>query len=338
MPEALHRNALHPGVVTGRSRDYLDAVIRMLACIIALISGCLASLAAAPSQPKQEAPVEQAYRRLLEEDDKAQKEIDKWILEEGRLRDQGAGIPVSTLELRIEQRRKKVEDAYRSFLFHNPDHVASRLAFGSFLNDQGRESEAAQQWEKARKLAPENPAVWNNLANYHGHNGPIAKAFEYYEKAIELNPKEPVYRHNFAVTVYLFRKDAREYFKTDEDGVFNKSLALYREALKLDPDNFELATDYAQSYYGIRPPRIQDGLKAWTETLKLARDDFEREGVQIHIARFEINAGRFEPAKKRLLSIKDERYAPLVKRVLESLERKKLAAQGVSSEFSAAKE
>ena len=314
-------------------------MIRLLASFIALISGGLVCLAAAPlPNSKEEPTVEQAYRRLLEEDDKAQKEIDKWILEEGRLRDQGAGIPVSTLELRIEQRRKKVEDAYRSFVFHNPDHVASRLAFGSFLNDQGRESEAAGQWEKARKLAPENPAVWNNLANYHGHNGPIAKAFEYYEKAIELSPKEPVYRHNFAITVYLFRKDAREYFKTDEDGVFNKSLALYREALKLDPDNFELATDYAQSYYGIRPPRIQDGLKAWTETLKLARDDFEREGVQIHIARFEINAGRFESAKKRLLSIKDERYGPLVKRVLESLDRKKLAAQDVSNESSASTE
>ncbi len=312
----------------------------MIASSFALVLAPLVCLAAdakpGPDKPSPDEQVNAAYRRLLEEDDKAQEEIDKWILDEGRLRDKGAGIPVSTLELRIEQRRKKVEDAYRSFVFHNPEHAASRLAFGSFLNDQGRESEAAEQWEKARQIAPENPAVWNNLANYHGHNGPIAKAFEYYEKAIELNPKEPVYRHNFAVTVYLFRKDAREYFKTDEDGVFNKSLALYREALKLDPKNFELATDHAQSYYGIRPPRIQDGLKAWTETLKLARDDFEREGVHIHIARFEINAGQFESARKRLLAIKDERYGPLVKRVLESLERKNLAAQGISDESAAA--
>jgi len=284
-----------------------------------------------PPPAAKDDPVETAYQNLLEQDNKAQADIDNWILEERRLQDQGAGIPLSTLQLRIEQRRKKVEDAYKSFLFHNPSHVNSRLAYGSFLNDLGREGEAAEQWRKATELAPKNPAAWNNLANYHGHNGPISKAFEYYEKAIELSPEESVYHHNFAVTVYLFRKDARQYFKTDEDGVFDKSLALYREALKLDPDNFELATDYAQSYYGIRPPRIADGIKAWTAARKLARDDFEREGVEIHLARFEINAGKFDEAKQRLQSIKDKRYTDLVKRVLDSLERKRLAAAGLSA-------
>ena len=323
------------GVVTSRGAVYFVPVPSALTVLL-LLALTAFSCTAAESAPlkeekeKKEDPVEKAYQRLLEEDDKAQADIDKWILEEGRLRQQGAGIPVSTLELRIEQRRKKVEDAYRSFVFHNPEHAASRLAFGSFLNEQGRESDAAEQWKKAAEIAPDNPAAWNNLANYHGHNGPVKKAFEYYEKAIKLNPKEPVYRHNFAVTVYLFRKDAREYFETDEDGVFDKSLALYREALKLDPDNFVLATDYAQSYYGIRPPRIADGIKAWTAALKLARDDFEREGVEIHLARFEINAGKFESAGKRLRSVKDKRYGALVKRVLESLERKRLAARGVS--------
>lgn len=276
------------------------------------------------------AATEEAYRKLLEADDAAADEIDKWILDEGRLRAQGAGISGATLMLRIEQRRKKVEDAYRSFLLRHSKHTRARLAFGSFLNEQGREDEAAEQWEKARDLEPDNPAAWNNLANFHGHRGPVEKAFEYYQKAIDLAPYESVYYHNLAVTVYLHRTAARAYFKTDEDGVFDRSLELYRKALKLEPNNFELATDYAQSYYGIKPPRIADGIQAWKEALKIARDDFEREGVQIHLARFEVNAGDFKSARARLARIKDERYKSLVERVATSLKQKEAAVQSVS--------
>ena len=32
---------------------------------------------------------------------------------------------------------------------------------------------------------------------------------------------------------------------------------LIAEALKLDPKNFLLASDVAQTYYGIRPPRVE---------------------------------------------------------------------------------
>ncbi len=311
------------------------AVNRFLFGLLTTLLSAFPSFSASPEAPAKSAaedPVEKAYREILEDDDKAQAEIDKWILDESRLRAKDAGIPISTLEQRIEQRRKKVDEAYRSFILKNPKHARARLAYGSFLGDQGFEAEAAKQWEKARELEPDNPAAWNNLANYHGHKGPQTKAFQYYEKAIELAPFESVYHHNFAVTVYLYRKDAREYFKTDEDGVFDKALELYRKAMDLDPNNFELATDYAQSYYGIRPPRLAAGLKAWQAASKLARDDFEREGVEIHIARFELNSGRFDAARKRLQAIKDERYKGLVDTVLKSLERKQAAARGISED------
>ena len=67
-------------------------------------------------------------------------------------------------------------------------------------------------------------------------------------------------------TVFLFRKDAREFYGITEQQVFDKALGLYAEALKLDPKNFPLASDVAQTYYGIRPMRLDDALKAWTST------------------------------------------------------------------------
>jgi tetratricopeptide (TPR) repeat protein len=110
---------------------------------------------------------------------------------------------------------------------------AWHLAYGSFLNDIGDEDASVQfENETARQLDPKNPAAWNNLANYYGEHGPITNAFIYYAKAIELNPNEPVYYQNFATTVYLYRKDAREFYGITEQQVFDKALALYQQGHK----------------------------------------------------------------------------------------------------------
>jgi tetratricopeptide (TPR) repeat protein len=139
----------------------------------------------------------------------------------------------------------------------------------------------------------------------------------YYAKAIELNPAEPVYYQNLATTVYLYRKDAMEFYHLNEQQVFDKSLALYRQSMQLDPDNFPLATDYAESYYGIRPLRTNDALVAWTNTLQIAHDDVEREGVYLHLARIKMLAGRFAEARAQLDDVTNAMYATL-KHTLEN--------------------
>ena len=130
-----------------------------------------------------------------------------------------------------------------------------------------------------------------------------------YARAIELNPAEPVYYQNLATTVYLFRKDARAFYGISEEQVFDKALALYRQAMQLDPQNFLLATDYADSFYGIRPLRTNDALGAWTNALQIAHDDNEREGVYIHLARIKIAAGRFAEARAQLKEVTNAAFA-----------------------------
>ena len=73
-----------------------------------------------------------------------------------------------------------------------------------------------------------------------------------------------MYYQNFATTVYPYRKDAREHYNINEAQVFDKALELYKEAMKLAPDDVVLAENYAESYYGIRPLRTNDALVAWT--------------------------------------------------------------------------
>jgi tetratricopeptide (TPR) repeat protein len=266
-------------------------------------------------------PVDVEYHRIMMEDDKAHAEIDKWIRDAQSFEEKGVGSLDVTLNQRIEDRRKEIKKLYEDFLEKNPKHSRARIAYGSFLNDLHDEAGAAEQWEKAREIDPSNPAVWNNLANYYGHRSPVTKAFEYYEKAIELKPTESLYYWNFATTVYLFRQDAITHYKITEAEVFDKALGLYREALKRDPGNFVLASDYAQSFYGTKPPRYEEGLKAWEETFPLARDGIERDGVAIHLARCKIHLGRFDEAKADLNTITNEMYLGLKKKLLENTEK-----------------
>ena len=101
--------------------------------------------------------------------------------------------------------------------------------------------------------------------------------------------------------------------------MFDKALALYQQAMKLDPENFPLATDYAQSYYGIRPLRTNDALVAWTNALNIARDDVEREGVYLHLARIKTSIGQYDESRALLHCVTNGALIDMKKRLERSL-------------------
>lgn len=269
--------------------------------------------------PDANDPVKQELDKVMMADDAAQDEVDKWIRDNDRFNQQGAGEPNAELNQRIRERFAPVRKAYEDFLKRHPDYAPAYLAYGSFLKDIGEEYNASLQYEKSRQLDPKNPAAWNNLANYYGEFSPVTNAFVYYAKAIELDPDEPVYYQNFATTVYLFRKDAREFYGINEQQVFDKALGLYRQAMKLAPDDFPLATDYAQSYYGIRPLRTNDALVAWSNTLAIAHNDLEREGVYLHLARIKTYIGQYDQARALLTAVTNAALADMQRRLVRSL-------------------
>jgi tetratricopeptide (TPR) repeat protein len=264
-------------------------------------------------------PVELELDKLMADDDAATAEVDKWIRDNNDFFAQGAGLPKEELKKRIMNRFASVRKNYEDFLKRHPDSAHGYLAYGSFLNDIGEEDAAVDQYEKSRQLDPKNPAVWNNLANYYGEHGPLTNAFMDYAKAIELNPAEPIYYQNMATTVYLYRRDAREFYHITESQVFDKALGLYQQAMKLDPENFPLATDYAQSYYGIRPLRTNDALVAWTNALHIARDDVEREGVYLHLARIKTSIGQYDESRALLDSVTNTALTDMKIRLQRSL-------------------
>jgi tetratricopeptide (TPR) repeat protein len=275
------------------------------------------------------------YEKLIELDESVLNEVQKMEKDFAAFQEKGAAGSKAALAGKINQRLDTVKKAYNDFLEKHPDHVEALLAYGSFLNEIGEEEEAITQWEKARSLDPKNPSPWNNLANVYAHIGPIKKGFQYYERAIELNPQEPVYLQNLATVTYLFRKDAAEMYRIDEEAVFNKALDLYRRAMKLDPSNILLATDYAQSFYGIRPMRVEDALAAWNHALTLAKSQAEREGIYIHLARVELNSGRFPQAQQHLNLVQDPELQDMRKLLQKNLEKKKAEAEKKTAEETA---
>lgn len=272
--------------------------------------------------------VEAEYHQLLEADDSALADVERWMQEDRKFQAAGGGREAAELSDKIVTRLLGVVELYEDFLRRHPRHVEGRIAFGSFLNEVSEEGRAAEEWEKARQLDPTNPAPWNNLANHFGHFGGVTNAFAYYAKAIELRPGEPIYYQNLATTVYLFRRDAEAFYGLDEQQVFDKALELYRQALKLSPGDFAAASDLAQTYYGITPFRLADALAAWEDALKLAKSEVEKQGVYVHFARLQIRAGNYDAATRQLEQISLPQYEALKTRLHRSLEQRRAAEPG----------
>ena len=280
--------------------------------------------------PNPNDPAEKELEQLMQEDDAALAEVDQWIQENNAFAAEGAGEPAAQLNARIRARIDVVRKKYQDFLTRYPNFARGHLAYGTFLDDIGEEDKSGEEFEKAAQLDPKNPAAWNNLGNYHGEFGGVTNAFTDYEKAITLDPTEPVYYHNLGMTVYLFRRDAMSFYHLTEPQVFDKALALYRQAIRLDPDDLPLATDYAECYYGIRPLRTNDALIAWTNALNTAHNEAEREGIYIHLARVKIAAGYFDEARAQLEEVTNAIYGDLRKRLERNLaEREKTATNPV---------
>ena len=271
--------------------------------------------------PDANNPEEQELRTVMVDDDAALDEVNAWMATNQIPRQDTNAAAIFNAKVRA--RLDEVKHAYQHFLRNHPDSARGFLAYGTFLNDIGEEEAAKDQYENSRLLDPKNPAVWNQLANYYGEWGGLTNAFADYTEAIRLDPTEPVYYENFATTVYLFRKDAREFYGINEQQVFDKALGLYRQAMKLAPDDLVLATDYAESYYGIRPLRTNDALLAWTNCLNICKDENEWEGILIHLARIKIASGSYDDAQADLNAITNASFADMRNHLLRNIAQDK---------------
>jgi tetratricopeptide (TPR) repeat protein len=246
------------------------------------------------------------FDKIEAADDAAQTEVDKWVRQNNDLKSAGRAVSQDDMDHRIAERFEPVRQAYDNFVHKHPDYARARLGYGNFLNDRQDERGAQVQWERAIELDPTNAAIYNSLAGRYTEVGPVNKAFEYFSKAIELRPAEAAYYHNFGDGLYVQRKRAAVYYSITEQQVFDKVVTLYSNALRLAPRNFAYAWDLAQTYYSFKPLPFETSLGAWTNALKLAPEEADREEVLVHLARVNMLAGRFAEARNQLIAVTNE--------------------------------
>ncbi len=194
----------------------------------------------------------------------------------------------------------------------------------------GRVARGKAQIAEARDLrsiqARGNGIYWNEQADLFCHQGFITKAFECYEKAVAAEPNDPIIWQNQAICIFLYRKDSTAYYQLDEQALYDKVFALYDRALRLDPENFALATDMAMTYYSIKPQRPEDALKAWHKVLALADNEAERGSVYLHLARTLLNAGRPNDARWMLAQVNSPENFTMKATLMRRLETPKRAS------------
>lgn len=73
----------------------------------------------------------------------------------------------------------------------------AQVEFGIAVAQRGLWREALYRWERATQLDPTYAAGFNNLAVGYEHEGMLDKAAEAYERALKLEPNNPMVRQNF---------------------------------------------------------------------------------------------------------------------------------------------
>jgi tetratricopeptide (TPR) repeat protein len=230
---------------------------------------------------------ERQFRFLLSRSDELRKQSDEMNTE---------ASPAA--EARIHVQEHRLETDYRHFLNDHPDHARAMVAYGDFLEDHQREEEAMRWWQKAVTVDPHEAYAYNNIANYYGHNGRAADAMKLYDKAIALAPAEPIFRFNWATTCVSFRNQSREVYGWTNEEIFQRSLDQFRKARDLDPQNFDLATAYAETFYMIPKADWEAAYAAWKYCLNLQLDELQRQLVFMHLARVSIRRERYDEAKE----------------------------------------
>ena len=82
----------------------------------------------AVSTPDANDPVEKDYKKLLEDDDAAQAEVDQWIRDNQEAATRGAAVPNADLKRRIRERFEPIRRAYEDFILRHPDHARAHVA------------------------------------------------------------------------------------------------------------------------------------------------------------------------------------------------------------------
>lgn len=285
--------------------------------IVVLFSTSAPQRATAVVAPTQRT-AESELKAIQDREAMALQDMSRWLSDTAAHDEHIAEKSPNYLSARMEHRIQTVGAAYDSFIAQHPEHAGAKALVATFRRDAAEALDRIRRWEDARAEAPHSPEPWNQLAQELIHEGELQEAFACFEKSVSLSPREASYFFDYATAILLYRGDAMSHYKLTEAELFDRVLTLYRRGLKLEPESYQRAADYAQTFYIVKPARHDEGLAAWEHAFKLAQDDPQRDEVRTHLARYAIHAKQPNLARSYLAQVTDSR----LDRVKESLLRR----------------
>ncbi|MFA6543469.1 MAG: hypothetical protein WCS99_03535 [Limisphaerales bacterium] len=146
--------------------------------------------------------------------------------------------------------------------------------------------------------------AWNSRAHDQLQAMNCKSALTFFEAATQCGVQRAEYYQDLANCMLIYRRDASEVFHLTENQVFDRVETLFKFAIQLNPDDFELSCDFASSFYMMHPARWVHARHAWEIAGKSAKSVLNHEFVNLNLARLDIKQGKFDDASARLQLVK----------------------------------
>jgi len=247
----------------------------------------------------------QAVARVREFD-RAQQALAAWDEEQAiALRQAGDAALADERTRSARDRIAAVEEAYLRVLRRHPKNARALNYYGELLYDRlRRESEGVQFWEKAAAADSRYAAPRNNLGIHYCHAGDYAKGFTNFDRALKLEPDNPDFLYNHAQVLLIHRSHAQRHYRCTLEQVYVRAMEESKKAVAIQPDDFELARDYAQNFFAAEQFGVEAdwrlALEAWARARALAGSSAEEFLAWMYEARAAIRLGDNDHARHAL--------------------------------------
>ena len=219
----------------------------------------------------------------------------------------------------LKRQAQEIVTSYESFLLENPNDINALLLFGKFLRKTGLQDNAVSLFLKVDQINPNIAVVKQELGNFLVEVGKPVEAFPFFLMTTRLAPQEAIYHYNLGNFIFLFQ-DKLEGVEGNEKlgSLMHES---FKEATKLDPENFDYHLRFAQSFFDIEDSSYEEALLAWKVLINEfgERTTKEQDYIKINKSRILLHLQRFNEATTLLRSVKSEIMKEEKEKLLEKV-------------------
>ena len=233
--------------------------------------------------------------------DVAQQRLVDWDIDIARRMQPSDPLVTTTKMEDAERRITNLRKAYEEFFSHYPKNARARTYYGELLYDRfGEIAGAVQNWKMAEHLDEKLALPLNDLATHYCNNGDYQLGLRYFERALKIEPRNPDFLFNLTQAYLSDSPQVKRFYKWDDARLYREAMETSRKAMEADPEDFELAKDYAVNFFAAERFGIQadwgKAAAAWRRSRELARTDDERFYTWLNEARVSLFDSRADHA------------------------------------------